>query len=104
MADMAVLRTRLEELAPVVVAFSGGADSAFLAWVAGEYRAGRTTLERSAVVAWAEEHGRSDAWADWQITLLIESEDARRHPDIRGVILLAREPEDPLADLANYAA
>ena len=28
------LRTRLRQLAPVVVAFSGGADSAFLAWVA----------------------------------------------------------------------
>ena len=28
------LRRRLDELAPVVVAFSGGADSAFLAWVA----------------------------------------------------------------------
>src|SRR5437764_13918219 len=34
MGDLTVLRDRLEELAPVVVAFSGGADSAFLAWVA----------------------------------------------------------------------
>src|SRR3954467_3791070 len=34
MGDLAALRSRLEELAPVVVAFSGGADSAFLAWVA----------------------------------------------------------------------
>ena len=33
-ADLAALRARLRELAPVVVAFSGGADSAFLAWVA----------------------------------------------------------------------
>ena len=31
---LATLRSRLESLAPVVVAFSGGADSAFLAWVA----------------------------------------------------------------------
>src|SRR5436305_1159464 len=34
MADLDGLRRRLQELAPVVVAFSGGADSAFLAWVA----------------------------------------------------------------------
>ncbi|HZN15477.1 MAG TPA: ATP-dependent sacrificial sulfur transferase LarE [Acidimicrobiales bacterium] len=36
MADLARLRARLRELAPVVVAFSGGADSAFLAWVAND--------------------------------------------------------------------
>src|SRR3954471_13664325 len=34
MGDLVLLRNRLEDLAPVVVAFSGGADSAFLAWVA----------------------------------------------------------------------
>ncbi|MDP9071427.1 MAG: ATP-dependent sacrificial sulfur transferase LarE [Actinomycetota bacterium] len=34
MGDLDLLRARLGELAPVVVAFSGGADSAFLAWVA----------------------------------------------------------------------
>ena len=32
--DLTALRDRLRELAPVAVAFSGGADSAFLAWVA----------------------------------------------------------------------
>lgn len=32
--QLVALRARLEALAPVVVAFSGGADSAFLAWVA----------------------------------------------------------------------
>ena len=36
MGDLALLRKRLRELSHVVVAFSGGADSAFLAWVAHE--------------------------------------------------------------------
>ena len=34
MGDLLVLRARLEDLGAVTVAFSGGADSAFLAWVA----------------------------------------------------------------------
>ena len=34
MGDLHLLREELRRLAPVVVAFSGGADSAFLAWVA----------------------------------------------------------------------
>lgn len=34
MPDLGALRTHLRTMAPVVVAFSGGADSAFLAWVA----------------------------------------------------------------------
>lgn len=34
MGDLAALRAALVEVGPVVVAFSGGADSAFLAWVA----------------------------------------------------------------------
>ena len=41
MPDLDALRHRLQELAPVVVAFSGGADSAFLAWVATDTLGGR---------------------------------------------------------------
>lgn len=36
MGDLAVLRRLLGQLGPVVVAFSGGADSSLLAWVANE--------------------------------------------------------------------
>src|SRR5438270_2021325 len=36
MGDLAALRRRIDELTSVVVAYSGGADSAFLAWVANE--------------------------------------------------------------------
>ena len=36
MSDLAALRSRLRELDRVAVAFSGGADSAFLAWVAND--------------------------------------------------------------------
>jgi uncharacterized protein len=36
MGDLAGLRARLRELERVMVAFSGGADSAFLAWVAND--------------------------------------------------------------------
>lgn len=36
MPDLDVLRGRLHEIGDVIVAFSGGADSAFLAWVAND--------------------------------------------------------------------
>lgn len=36
MAELSALRSRLRDLERVVVAFSGGADSAFLAWVAND--------------------------------------------------------------------
>ena len=36
MGDLSRLRARLQELDRIVVAFSGGADSAFLAWVAND--------------------------------------------------------------------
>ncbi|HEU5083027.1 MAG TPA: ATP-dependent sacrificial sulfur transferase LarE [Acidimicrobiales bacterium] len=71
MADLQVLRDRLHELGEVVVAFSGGADSSFLAWVAhdtlGPERATAVTavspslagLERDDCRALAEEWGLS---------------------------------------------
>jgi pyridinium-3,5-biscarboxylic acid mononucleotide sulfurtransferase len=48
-ADVAVLRDRLRELERVVVAFSGGADSAFLAWVAHDTLGVDRTLAVTAV-------------------------------------------------------
>jgi pyridinium-3,5-biscarboxylic acid mononucleotide sulfurtransferase len=67
-ASLDRLRARLEQLAPVVVAFSGGADSAFLAWVANDtLGAGATVVtavspslapeEEADCVALAEEWG-----------------------------------------------
>ncbi len=49
MADLDALRARLRDLAPVVVAFSGGADSAFLAWVANDTIGSAQTLAVTAV-------------------------------------------------------
>jgi uncharacterized protein len=49
MGDLAVLRARLEELDRVIVAFSGGADSAFLAWVANDVLGPARTLAVTAV-------------------------------------------------------
>src|SRR3954447_19233598 len=49
MGDLVLLRNRLEELAPVVVAFSGGADSAFLAWMANDTLGAARALAMTAV-------------------------------------------------------
>jgi len=49
MGDLALLRKRLGELERVVVAFSGGADSAFLAWVANDTLGPSRTLAVTAV-------------------------------------------------------
>ncbi len=49
MGDLALLRSRLTELDRVVVAFSGGADSAFLAWVANDVLGPQRALAVTAV-------------------------------------------------------
>jgi uncharacterized protein len=49
MADLDALRSRLRELDSVVVAFSGGADSAFLAWVANDTLGADRVLAATAV-------------------------------------------------------
>ncbi len=51
MGDLALLRARLEELDRVVVAFSGGADSAFLAWMANDVLGPDRTLAVTAISA-----------------------------------------------------
>lgn len=51
MAELEALRARLHDLGPVVVAFSGGADSAFLAWVAHDTLGAESALAVTAVSA-----------------------------------------------------
>src|SRR5947209_6825970 len=51
MADLSRLRSRLAELDRVVVAFSGGADSAFLAWMANAIGGPARALAATAVSA-----------------------------------------------------
>jgi pyridinium-3,5-biscarboxylic acid mononucleotide sulfurtransferase len=68
MADLDRLRRRLEDLDRVVVAFSGGADSAFLAWVAhhtlGPERA-RAVTAVSPSLAGAERDDCAALAAEW---------------------------------------
>src|ERR1700726_1428731 len=49
MADIGALRDRLAGLGRVIVAFSGGADSAFLAWVANDTLGADRVLAATAV-------------------------------------------------------
>jgi pyridinium-3,5-biscarboxylic acid mononucleotide sulfurtransferase len=51
MGDLVALRRQMNELGPVVVAFSGGADSSFLAWVANEVLGHEGALMVTAVSA-----------------------------------------------------
>ena len=68
MPELAALRARLQELAPVVVAFSGGADSAFLAWVANDALGPARALAVTAVspsLAAAEREDCERLAAEW---------------------------------------
>jgi pyridinium-3,5-biscarboxylic acid mononucleotide sulfurtransferase len=67
-ASLDVLRDRLRELDRVVVAFSGGADSAFLAWVAHDTLGGGRALAVTAVspsLAGDERRECADLAAEW---------------------------------------
>src|SRR5438270_9341695 len=63
MADLALLRERLEGLDRVVVAFSGGADSAFLAWMANDTLGASGALAVTAVSPSLAETERDDCAA-----------------------------------------
>lgn len=71
MGDLAVLRAGLVELGQVVVAFSGGADSAFLAWVAndvlGPERATAVTAVSPSLAGTEHDDCRALA-AEWGLT------------------------------------
>ena len=71
MADLGLLRAGLAELDRVVVAFSGGADSAFLAWVANDVLGpGRATAVTavSASLAGRERDDCRALAAEWGLT------------------------------------
>ena len=61
--DLAALRDRLEELDHVVVGFSGGADSAFLAWVANDVLGAGRVLAVTAVSPSLASEERADCEA-----------------------------------------
>src|SRR6478735_6362061 len=73
MGDLQLLRKRLDELERVVVAFSGGADSAFLAWVANDTLGPSRALAVTAVspsLAVAERNDRTALAGEWGLRWL----------------------------------
>src|SRR5215475_2792881 len=73
MGDLASLRRTLVDLDRVVVAFSGGADSAFLAWVAADTLGPGRTVAATAVspsLASSELDDCRDLAAEWGLRWL----------------------------------
>jgi pyridinium-3,5-biscarboxylic acid mononucleotide sulfurtransferase len=84
MADLAALRSRLSDLGHVVVAFSGGADSAFLAWVANDTLGPPRVLAATAVspsLAPSELAGCQSLAAEWGLRWTGLSTDELANPD-----------------------
>ncbi len=84
MGDIEALRTRLRQLDRVVVAFSGGADSAFLAWVAADTLGPEAALAVTAVspsLAPSEAVDCRDLAAEWGLRWLSVQTDELSRPE-----------------------
>jgi uncharacterized protein len=84
MGDLQLLRKRLDELDRVVVAFSGGADSAFLAWVANDTLGPSRALAVTAVSASLAPAEREDCTAlagEWGLRWLSVETDELARPE-----------------------
>jgi uncharacterized protein len=87
MGDLAALRTGLRELGDVVVAFSGGADSAFLAWVANDVLGPERALAVTAVSPSLAPEERADCEAlacEWGLRWEAVVTDELADPAYRG--------------------
>ncbi len=84
MGDLQQLRLRLREIGPVTVAFSGGADSAFLAWVANDTLGNAGAHVVTAVSASLADSERLDCAAlagEWGLRWTAVETDELERPD-----------------------